>query len=59
MTRNFKQSLIAVLAGNVIYYGIERFLPVRLQHQVYQLDWGLGVDFLLCLAFYVIARSIG
>ena len=50
--------LIAVLAGNIIYYSIERFLPPLAQHQIYQLDWGLAVDFWFCLVCYGIVRMI-
>jgi hypothetical protein len=38
--RSFWQSLVAVLAGNAIYFCVERFLPARAQHQPYQIDWG-------------------
>jgi hypothetical protein len=58
MKRNFRQSLVAVLAGNVIYFGMERFLPPRAQHQLYQIDWGLAVDFWICLACYGLIRFI-
>ena len=54
----FWQSLIAVLAGNAIYFGVAQFLPERAQHQVYQLDWGLAVDFWICLACYGLLRLI-
>jgi len=38
------------LAGNAIYFGVERFLPPRAQHQLFQIDWGLAVDFwIACL----------
>jgi hypothetical protein len=53
---NFWRSLIAVLAGNLIYLGVERYLPPRAQHQLYQIDWGLAVDFWFCLACYGIVR---
>jgi hypothetical protein len=50
--------LIAILIGNAIYFGIERFLPPRAQHHPYQIDWGLAVDFWICLAVYGIVRLI-
>ena len=49
---SFWQSLVAVLAGNAIYFGVERFLPVRAQHQPYRIDWGLAIDFWVCLVCY-------
>ena len=49
MKRDFWRSLVAVVVGNAIYFGVERFLPPRAQHQLYQIDWGLAVDFWICL----------
>jgi len=56
--RPFWQSLVAVLAGNAIYFGIERYLPPRAQHQTYRADWGLAVDFWICLVCYGLVRLI-
>ena len=56
--RDFWRSLVAVLAGNAIYFGVERFLPVKAQHQSFQIDWGLAVDFWVCLVCYGLARLI-
>ena len=55
---NFWRSLGAVLLGNAIYYAVWRFLPVRGQHHLYQIDWGLAVDFWICLACYGVLRMI-
>ena len=55
---NFWRSLIAVIAGNLIYLGMERYLPPRAQHRLYQIDWGLAVDFWFCLACYGVVRMI-
>ena len=49
---------IAVVAGNAIYFAVERFLPVAAQHQLYQIDWGLAVDFSICLVCYSLVRLI-
>lgn len=46
------RSLAAVLAGNAVYFTLERFLPPRARHQPYQIDWGLAVDFWFCLFCY-------
>jgi len=54
----FWQSLVAVVAGNAIYFSLERFLPARGHHQLYQLDWGLAVDFWICLVCYGLVRLI-
>jgi hypothetical protein len=56
--RSFWESLIAVLAGNAIYFGLFRFLPLRAQHQPNRLDWGLAVDFWMCLACYGVVRML-
>ena len=56
--RSFWQSLIAVLVGNGIYYGIYRYLPPSGQHQLYQIDWGLAVDFWICVICYFLIRLI-
>ncbi len=58
MKQRLWQSLIAVLVGNLIYYSVERYLPSREQHQIYQLDWGLVVDFWICLLCYWLVRLI-
>ena len=58
MKRRFRQSLIAVLAGNVIYFAVWRFLPPRAQHQIYQIDWGLAVESCICLVCYGLVRLI-
>lgn len=52
MTRRFWHSLIAVLAGNFLYFGMEKHLPPRAQHTPYRIDWGLAVDFWICLVMY-------
>ena len=56
--RPFWQSRAAVLAGNAIYFSVERFLPPRAQHELYQIDWGLAVDFWVCLVCYGLVRLI-
>ena len=55
---NFWRSLIAVLAGNAIYYASYRYLPPNARHHLYQIDWGLAVDFWMCLVCYGIVRLI-
>ncbi|MGD0499406.1 MAG: hypothetical protein ABSC23_13325 [Bryobacteraceae bacterium] len=58
MKRQFWRSLAAVLAGNAIYFNIERYLPIRAQHQPFQIDWGLAADAWICLACYGLVRMI-
>jgi hypothetical protein len=49
---------IAIVIGNLIYFSIERFLPPRARHQPFQIDWGLAIDFWICLVCYGIIRLI-
>jgi len=51
-------SVGAVLLGNAIYFGIERFLPPRAQHTPFRFDWGLVVDFWICLVCYGVLRLV-
>ena len=52
MKRRFWRSLVAVLLGNVGYFYSLPYLPDGARHKLYQLDWGLAVDFWFCLALY-------
>jgi hypothetical protein len=56
MKGSFWRSLAAVLAGNAIYFGLMRFFPIRAQHQIFHIDWGLAVDFWICLVCYGLLR---
>jgi hypothetical protein len=58
MKSNFRRSLLAVLAGNLIYFFIVRWLPPKAQHQPFQIDWGLVVDFWICVACWGLLRFI-
>jgi len=54
----FWRSLIAVLLGNALYFGLESHLPPRARHTPFAIDWGLAVDFWVCLVFYGLIRLI-
>jgi len=58
MKRAFWQALAAVLAGNILYLALQSWLPPRARHQPFQMDWGLAVDFWICLACYGLLRMI-
>jgi hypothetical protein len=58
MKHTFWRSLAAVVIGNAIYFSTEQFLPPRAQHQIYRIDWGLAVDFWICVACYGLIRLI-
>jgi hypothetical protein len=48
---NFVQSLIAVLAGNLVYFLLMPHLPPAAQHNPMKFDLGVLVDFWICLVF--------
>ena len=53
MLRRYWKTLAAVLGGNLIYFGIlYPYLPPVARHRPSRLDWGLLVDFWICLALY-------
>ena len=58
MKRNFWRSLIAILAGNAIYFSVEPYLPLKAQHQPFIIDWGLAVDFWICVFCWGLLRLI-
>ncbi len=47
---------LAIGIGNLLYFSLLPHLPASLQHQVFQLDAGLALDFLLCVALYLLLR---
>jgi hypothetical protein len=57
--RRWAEYLVAILAGNVVYLFIEPNLPVPLRHQMFRVDVGLGIDFLICVAVYGLVRLAG
>jgi hypothetical protein len=56
--RQFGQSLLAILAGNAAFLALNPHLPPAFQHQTFRVDWGLAVDFLLCLAAFALIRWV-
>ena len=58
MKRRFWRSFLAVVLGNAAYFAVWPKLPYREQHRPFQVDWGLAVDFWLCLAFYGLLGAI-
>jgi hypothetical protein len=54
---NFVQSLIAVLAGNAIYFLLMPHLPPAARHVPHSLDLGVFVDFWLCLVILGIIKT--
>jgi len=53
MLRSYWKTLVAVLGGNLVYFAILfPYLPPTARHRPGRLDWGLLVDFWICLAVY-------
>ncbi len=50
--RRFGVAAAAVIAGNALYLGLQRFLPAGARHQPFRFDLGLVADFWLCLVLY-------
>ena len=57
-TNNFIQSLIAVLAGNAVYFLVMRYLPPAARHTPMRMDWGLLVDFWFCLVILGLIKTL-
>jgi hypothetical protein len=53
---NFVEALCAIILGNIAYFIL---VPaVRLpRHRPFQMDWGLVVDFWLCVVAYGLIRT--
>ncbi|MGD0956689.1 MAG: hypothetical protein ABR953_07635 [Candidatus Acidiferrales bacterium] len=55
--RRWLEYLVAILLGNAIYYfSLVPHLPDPLHHQGFQVDWGMLVDFIVCVAVYGLIR---
>jgi len=55
--RRWLEYLAAIVLGNLIYYfSLAPHLPEQLRHQVFQIDWGMVVDFAVCAAVYGLIR---
>jgi len=55
--RRWLEYLAAILLGNAIYYlSLVPHLPVPLRHLGFQMDWGVAVDFLVCVGVYGLIR---
>ena len=52
--KNFLDALLAVLAGNAIYYLLMPLLPRVIRHSLYKEDWGLLIDFAICSVIFAV-----
>lgn len=57
-TANFFHALIAVLAGNAIYFLLEKYMPARARHAPMKIDLGMVIDFWFCLVVFGIIKTI-
>jgi hypothetical protein len=49
--------LAAILLGNAIYFfSLYPHLPHPLRHQAFHVDWGVGMDFVVCVLVYGLIR---
>ena len=53
---NFVHALIAVVAGNILYFLLMPYLPIRAQHVAPRVDLGLAVDFWFCLVILGVVK---
>ncbi|MFZ1918720.1 MAG: hypothetical protein WAU58_14190 [Terriglobales bacterium] len=53
---NFLDALVAVIAGNAIYFILMPHLPRIMRHSLFKEDWGLVVDFVVCTIVFVIVK---
>ncbi|MBI2816160.1 MAG: hypothetical protein HYX72_04385 [Acidobacteria bacterium] len=53
LLQRYWKTVVAVLGGNLIYFLVlAPYLPPAARHRRHQLDWGLVVDFWVCLAVF-------
>jgi hypothetical protein len=56
--KNFLDALVAVLAGNAIYFLLMPHLPAVARHAMFKEDWGLLVDFAICTVIFVAVKYV-
>jgi hypothetical protein len=55
---NFVQALVAVLAGNVLYFLLVPHLPPPARHVPPRVDLGMLVDFWICLVIFGAIKTV-
>jgi len=56
--KNFLDALLAVLAGNAIYYLLMPHLPAVARHRLFQEDGGLLADFAICTVIFAAVKYL-
>lgn len=54
----WRETVLAILLGNVIYFLLMRWLPSWAQHRPFALDAGIVVDFGFCVVAYLVLRAV-
>ena len=54
--KNLLDALVAVLAGNAIYFLLMPHLPAVARHRLFREDWGLLADFAICAVIFVAVK---
>jgi hypothetical protein len=57
MIHNWMKMLLAILAGNLVYFVAEPVFPGFLKHNVHEVDPGLILDFAICAGIYLLLRK--
>jgi hypothetical protein len=57
MIHDWMRMLLAILAGNLVYFLAEPILPNFLAHDLYRVDPGLILDFAICAGIYLLLRK--
>jgi len=53
-TRGWTRTLVAVIAGNLLYFSLERYLPPAGRHRPFHFDLGMLADLWTCIILYVL-----
>ncbi len=54
--KNFLDALVAVLAGNAIYFLLMPHLPEASRHALFKEDWGQLLDFAICTVIFAAVK---
>jgi hypothetical protein len=55
---NFVQALVAVVAGNLLYFLVAPHLPPAAQHVPPRVDLGMLIDFWICLVIFGAIKTL-
>ena len=58
MMKNFLDALVAVVAGNAIYFLLMPHLPAVVRHRLFREDLGLLLDFAICTVIFAAVKYV-